>query len=109
VKIRPVPSRELADLLPPEHIEQFMTSSPESAERLISSYAHLNSLLGKPTETQQTNEPKELRQAMTTLRPTYLCLQCKAISTLEERDSHCKSRKHMWCKPRKLLLKVPFH
>ena len=81
-----------------EHIEHFMTSSSENAEKLTSSYAHLNSLLGKPVETQTAKDPKDSHKAhLTTLRPTYLCLQCATISALEERDAHCKSKKHMWC------------
>lgn len=82
-----------------EHIEEFMTSAgPESAEKLVSSYAHLNSLLSKPLETQTAIDPKDPKKVpITTLKPTFLCLQCATISTREERDAHCKLKKHVLC------------
>ena len=75
-----------------------MMAGSEGGEKLISSYLHLNSLLGKPLETQTAKDPKDSKKVpTTTLKPTFLCLQCATVSTRDERDAHCKLKKHQFC------------
>ena len=80
-----------------EHLQEFMTNEAVS-EKLTNAYVNLQSHLGKAAETQTTKDPKDPKKIpMTTLRPTYLCLQCSTISSLEDRDAHCQARKHQLC------------
>ena len=76
-----------------------MTRTAEAPEKLMTAFVNLQSLLAKPIETQTTKGPKDSKKIpMTTLRPTYLCLQCSTVATVEERDAHGKARMHMLCK-----------
>jgi hypothetical protein len=84
-----------------EHVQEYINKGPEVAEKLTNSYVALNSLLSKPLETQTIKDSKELKKAtVTTLRPTYLCLQCATICSDEDRDAHAKAKKHTWCRYR---------
>ena len=82
-----------------EHFQDYMGESPEIAEKFTNSYVSLNSMLGRSLEIQTTHDPKDTKKlAMTTLKPTFLCLNCAVISSAEGRDEHAKVKKHMWCK-----------
>lgn len=81
-----------------EHVQEYMSSGAEVAEKLTNSYITLNSMLGKPSETQTTKDPKDPKKVpMTTLKPTFLCLNCGVVASAEDRDTHSKTKKHMWC------------
>jgi ubiquitin carboxyl-terminal hydrolase 22/27/51 len=82
-------------ILSAEHIQELMTAGPEKAEKLINAYAHLNSLLSKQPDVQTAKDPKDPKRVITTtLLPTYLCLQCSAICTEDDRDAHADAKKH---------------
>ena len=80
-----------------EHLQDMM-NIPVAAEKLMNAYVNLQGMLGKPTETQTTKDPKDPKRIpLTTLRPTFLCLQCQTISSPEDRDAHGQARKHQLC------------
>ncbi|KAI4149025.1 MAG: hypothetical protein LQ340_004820 [Diploschistes diacapsis] len=83
-----------------EHIQDFMSQASQTAESLTNAYVNMQHTLSKPLETQTTKDNKDTKKIpMTTLRPTYMCLQCATISSLEDRDVHTiESRSGcLWC------------
>ena len=76
-----------------------MSGNLAAAEKLVNSFVNLQCKLGRPLETQVAQDPKDPKKlpAMS-LRPTCLCLQCSTVSTIEDRDGHWQSRKHVFCR-----------
>ena len=82
-----------------EHLQEFMSGNVAVSEKLVNAFVNLQCTLARPLETQTTKDPKDSKKTpMTTLRPTYMCLQCSTVSTVEDRDAHCEARKHQLCK-----------
>ena len=82
-----------------EHIQQFMSRPMDVIEKLTNSYTELQKLVARPLQAQTTKDPKDPKKvSFISLRPTYLCLQCSNVSSLEERDNHSESRGHVFCK-----------
>ena len=89
-----------------EHLQEFMSETTNVSERLTIAYMELQQLITKPLEAQTTKNPDDTKKSViTTLRPTYLCLQCSSVSSVEDRDSHCQAKKHQLCSsPHSLML-----
>ena len=76
-----------------------MYQGSQALEHLTNAYVSSQNILSKPLETQTTRDPKDSKKIpMTTLRPTYMCLQCTTISSLEDRDVHGQRARHQLCK-----------
>jgi hypothetical protein len=81
------------------HLQEFMSENETVAEKLTNAYINCQATLSKPFEAQATKDPKDPRKSVpqTTLRSTYLCLQCSTVSSADDRDAHCQTRKHQMC------------
>ena len=87
---------KLTDYL--EHLGEFMDQGPSAWESLRNAYISVQNTLSKPLETQVTKDPKDPKKIpMTTLRPTFICLQCSTISSIDDRDHHSSKTRHMLC------------
>jgi hypothetical protein len=76
-----------------------MTRNDVTAEKLMIAYINGQATLSKTIETQTTKDPKDAKKIpMTTLRSTYICLQCSTVSSLEDRDAHSQAKRHQHCK-----------
>ncbi|MCJ1322384.1 hypothetical protein MMC15_007732 [Xylographa vitiligo] len=78
-----------------EHLQEFMSATPDVAEKLTNAYTNLQGMLAKPLEVQTTKDPKDpKKEAVTMLRPTYSCLQCNTVSSMEDRELHGHEKRH---------------
>ena len=81
-----------------EHLQEFMSATPDVAEKLTNAYTNLQGMLAKPLEVQTTKDPKDTKkEAVTMLRPTYSCLQCNTVSSMEDRELHGHEKRHRLC------------
>ena len=81
-----------------EHLQEFMSATPDVAEKLTNAYTNLQGMLAKPLEVQTTKDPKDHKnEAVTILKPTYSCLQCNTVSSMEDRELHGHEKRHRLC------------
>ena len=81
-----------------EHLQEFMSATPDVAEKLTNAYTNLQGMLAKPLEVQTTKDPKDpKKEPVTMLKPTYSCLQCNTISSMEDRELHSHEKRHRLC------------
>ena len=79
------------------HLQQFLGPGPQT--RLKETISHYKDCLGVVLDgnpiVRQTSKAKE--QPLVTLRPNYLCLQCSATTTEQNRLAHGEQTKHRFC------------
>jgi ubiquitin carboxyl-terminal hydrolase 22/27/51 len=77
-----------------------MVEDASNAVKLKNAYAEIQTeLITNPVEAHTTRDSKDpKKETITTLKPTFLCLQCKTISSAKDRDVHGQNRRHYWCK-----------
>ncbi|MCJ1394973.1 hypothetical protein MMC18_007854 [Xylographa bjoerkii] len=72
-----------------------MSATPDVAEKLTNAYTNLQGTLSKALEVQTTKDLKDpKKEPVTMLRPTYSCLQCNTISSMEDRELHSHEKRH---------------
>ncbi len=68
------------------------------ADKFTNAYTELQSNLAKIIDSQTVKDPRDPKMVSTTiLRPTYHCLQCSAVLSIDERDNHCQTARHQFC------------
>ncbi|KAI9752692.1 MAG: 26S proteasome regulatory subunit [Chaenotheca gracillima] len=79
-----------------EHLQKLFSADPKTTHLSLRNYVQLLAVLyDKSRVVAQSSTPlEEGGRSITSLRPTYLCLQCPSISTLKESEKHWKTRKH---------------
>ena len=83
-----------------EHLQEMMQNA-ESREKLSNSFITIQGLLAKPLEAQTTvmdMKDSKKKTGEVLLRSVYHCLQCQIVASGEDRDRHCQSKKHVFCK-----------
>ena len=104
----PVPQYKLKECRSPgspthgcEHIQRLLSGDTSKTEQSIRHYASILQLLNqKPSVLAQTTtadvpkDGKPVKAPITTILPTYMCLQCSNISDVSDRDVHSKSSSH---------------